>query len=150
MPGQIRKKWAFSSSWLMPHASWELNWDNARKGSWRQRWKRWAWKGWDKKVRAGQARIGLWKALSEGSDCAGPLALVQTKSAHVLRLGCYTIPEQSRLGVTIRRARVEWEQRESDNARGRMGGREAGPQFKVGERGQASPWQLASRHWRIG
>ena len=49
----------------------------------------------------------------------------QTKSAHVLRLGCYTIPEQSRLGVTIQRARIDWEQREADNARGRMGGREA-------------------------
>jgi hypothetical protein len=51
--------------------------------------------------------------------------LLCRQSTHVLRLGCYTIPEQSRLGVTIQRARIEWEQREADNARGHMGEREA-------------------------
>ena len=88
----------------------------------------------------------MWKALSEGSDCAGPLALVQT-SAHVLRLGCYTIiPEQRRLGVTIQRARIEWEQREADNARGRMGGErgQAGKHLAVGKQARADWIMLLS------
>lgn len=148
-PCQLRseKKWAFSafsSSCLMGV---ELGQD--MQGRRRQRWKRLAWKGWDKKVRSGQARIGLWKGLSERSDCAGPLALVQTKCPRSL------------LGL-LYRSRAGWASLSGgpglNGSTERLitpgaawAGQQPWPQFEIGERGRASPWQLAGTgHGQIG
>lgn len=112
----------------MAHASWELNWGNPAMQGRRTgegnveteepdkdetRSEAQSWPGQDWFVEGAERAVRLCWPFGSCAD------KVPTFSAWA------AILELSRLGVTVRRVRIELEQREADNARGRMGGRQA-------------------------
>ena len=113
-------------------------------------------------TRSELGRISLWKL--EGGEGNGqvdrlcwPFGSCADKCPRsprgLLLLLSQLLQGQSRLRVAVRRARIEWEQREADRGRqgphphGRMG-EQPWPQLEVGERGQ--PGRRAPSSWHAG